>query len=160
MALARCIPGKFLGVGCHCFTFIYIYIYIYIYKCDTCILLATCWQVQRRLFGNTLVTGQRQQLLPNRTTIPLQYMFPCRNNNAQNGASNLTTSSLTKHSKHSLPTTAWQQPHTHTPTRAHAQWKLITLAGVKGFHTNKYPQKTEGIARSIIWRIILKYFIH
>ena len=100
-------------------------------------------------FWKTLVTGQREQLLPNRTTIPLQYMFPCINNNAQNVASNLTTSSLTKHSNILCPP-LHDNSHTHTRAHARVQWKLITLAGVKGFHTNKYLQKTEGIARSII----------
>ena len=98
--------------------YIYIYIYIYIKMWHWCILLATYWQVQRRLFGNTLVTGQRKQLLPNRTTIPLQYMFPCRNNNAQNGASNLTTRSLTKHSNILCPPLHYNS-HTHTHMHTH-----------------------------------------
>lgn len=33
--------------------------------------------------------------------------------------------------------------NSHTRTHVRAQWKLVTLAGVKGFHTNKYLQETR-----------------
>jgi hypothetical protein len=98
---------------------LYIYIYInvtWLYTSSN--LLASA----KATFGNTLVMGQREHLSPNKTTIPLQYMFPCNNNSAQNAEINLTTSSLTKHSRLSLPTIAWQQlyppTHTHTHMRA------------------------------------------
>lgn len=104
------------------YSIIQLHIHIYLTWLYTSSNLASA----KATFWEHIGDGAERTIISQQNNNLLTIYFPCSNNNAQNGASNLTTSILTNHSN-------FFHPPLHDNRYTNMQRKLRTFAGKKGF---------------------------